>query len=738
MIFAGEQRSFYLESAGIATLVALLDGASDLPTLCKKMAGICLPEEVLADLARLDALGALADGRARASASLAETAYFDIAGVDPGVGSVAVLSDRRLWNGDCGRFVDAITTAGSAVEIVHGIERLASNRSLGAAPPVLVVPATDYLAPELLELNSWALARSQVLALCRPEGATPWIGPVLAPGSTACLACLAYRMSANRQLDRYLRHTQGRAVPTGLPIASTPGTLTAVAGMLAPAVYEAIGDVTRSELAGQIISLDLLSYRLDRHLVIRRPQCPACGDPSSFPTPRRVTLTSRPKCPGSERTRSLTETLRAVEPHISPISGAVLSVRTVATGTDLFHAAAAGHPFAAPSPRFDVVARSVRGTTSGGKGRTAEQARMSAIGEAIERGTAVYRGDEAVRHAAYDEVAGEAVDPRLLFLFSRDQYEHAAERNATSRNRFEHIPRPLDPASPIDWTEAWTPDGGDRVLVPSAFCYFGHPDLTKDFYLCDSNGTASGNVVEEAIASGFYELIERDSVALWWYNRLRRPAVDLDDVGDSYLDAVRGYHAAAGRQVWAIDLTADSGVPVFAAVSRRVDHPVEDLLVGFGCHLDPKVALDRAVDELGQFMPSVSYRRPDGSTRYHGHDREMLHWLQNARLVENLYLAPDPGAPPVRLGEMKNRSSDDVSEDVRTCIAAAHAMGLDLYVVDLTRPEVDLAVVKVIVPGLRHFWRRLAPGRLYDTPVALGWLDRPSAEADLNPETVFF
>jgi ribosomal protein S12 methylthiotransferase accessory factor len=41
------------------------------------------------------------------------------------------------------------------------------------------------------------------------------------------------------------------------------------------------------------------------------------------------------------------------------------------------------------------------------------------------------------------------------------------------------------------------------------------------------------------------------------------------------------------------------------------------------------------------------------------------------------------------------------------------------------------------VPGLRHFWARFAPGRLYDVPVAMGWLERPVPEAELNPTPVF-
>ncbi|CAM5360309.1 hypothetical protein SGLAM104S_07122 [Streptomyces glaucescens] len=45
--------------------------------------------------------------------------------------------------------------------------------------------------------------------------------------------------------------------------------------------------------------------------------------------------------------------------------------------------------------------------------------------------------------------------------------------------------------------------------------------------------------------------------------------------------------------------------------------------------------------------------------------------------------------------------------------------------------------MKVIAPGLRPFWPRFAPGRLYDTPVALG--HRPAAlpEDQLNPIPLF-
>jgi ribosomal protein S12 methylthiotransferase accessory factor len=55
-----------------------------------------------------------------------------------------------------------------------------------------------------------------------------------------------------------------------------------------------------------------------------------------------------------------------------------------------------------------------------------------------------------------------------------------------------------------------------------------------------------------------------------------------------------------------------------------------------------------------------------------------------------------------------------------------------MLVLDQTRPDIGLHVAKVIVPGMRHMWKRLAPGRLYEVPVKMGWLQEPLTEEQLN------
>lgn len=48
-----------------------------------------------------------------------------------------------------------------------------------------------------------------------------------------------------------------------------------------------------------------------------------------------------------------------------------------------------------------------------------------------------------------------------------------------------------------------------------------------------------------------------------------------------------------------------------------------------------------------------------------------------------------------------------------------------------------MAVVKVIIPTMRHFWARYGEGRLFQVPVSLGDRISPPHESELNPIPYF-
>jgi ribosomal protein S12 methylthiotransferase accessory factor len=250
-----------------------------------------------------------------------------------------------------------------------------------------------------------------------------------------------------------------------------------------------------------------------------------------------------------------------------------------------------------------------------------------------------------------------------------------------------------------------------------------------------SNGSASGNNLEEAVLQALCELVERDAVALWWYNRLRKPGVAVESFEEPYLVDLIDYYQTLGREAWALDITSDLGIPAFAAASRLSAGAEERIMFGLGCDLDARIALQRAFAEMNQ-MFGVAQRCEEGKLAIE--DEETLSWLKTATLANQPYLAPDETIAAKRREDYPSLSSGDLLEDIRLCRRIIEERGMEVLVLDQTRPDVKMPVVKVIVPRLRHFWARFAPGRLYDVPVKMGWQERPLPEEELNPIPIFF
>ena len=173
---------------------------------------------------------------------------------------------------------------------------------------------------------------------------------------------------------------------------------------------------------------------------------------------------------------------------------------------------------------------------------------------------------------------------------------------------------------------------------------------------------------------GFLELVERDAVALWWYNRVRLPAVDLDGFDEPYLGEVRAFLRKHGRDYWVLDATSDLGVPVFVAATRRTDGAAEQILFGFGAHLDARAALLRAVTEMNQMLGHVLHVRGDEPPGAHITDRDTVEWLRNATVANQPYLAPREGPPRTAASHPACRT-DDIRDDVLACQALVEREG---------------------------------------------------------------
>jgi oxazoline/thiazoline synthase len=587
-----------------------------------------------------------------------------------------------------------------------------------------VTLVNDYLEGRLAELNREHLAEGTPWLLVQPSGIFPLVGPVLRPGESACWTCLADRMKRNREIRAHLEGGQARCVAVS-PLARQPLGQSATQ-LAAVEIAKAIAAGFRTDLSDHIISLDLTGATIVKHYVTARPQCPSCGikklrNPRRAPVPielgagEKLVMTS-----GGYRTVSPRATVARFRKHVSPLTGVVSRLEPIETDLPLNTNYYAGHNFSAPAKTVNELRAGLSGG-SFGKGSTAEQGEASALMEAIERYSGIFQGDEirAARRFG-DFPPGDAILPNDVLLFSDAQYRRG---QAPTPDFDAHTPAPFDRSARTEWSPVWSLRDQRFKYLPTTLLYFFYTGPGK--IDADSNGCAAGNTIAEAIVQGFLELVERDAYAIWWYNRSPRSQVDLSRFDDPYVRELQAQLGDAGRRLWVLDVTSDLGIPTYVAVLHWMQDGQENIEFGSGAHFDARIAMLRALTELSQFLSIGLMGGASG-------EKSSLDGVTPLRLRDHPYLTPsDSPAVQPSFGATFGRLA--APEQVSACVDLARREGLDVLVLDQTRPDIEVPVVRVIVPGLRHFYRRFAPGRLYDVPVKLGWRDGPLPEDELNP-----
>lgn len=366
--------------------------------------------------------------------------------------------------------------------------------------------------------------------------------------------------------------------------------------------------------------------------------------------------------PGTRRAATLAATWR----RFAPLAGAVGITRVAdLTGLDTL-----GVPvFTAIRPMGKSL------STSQGKGTTPLAARVSALMESLE-----------TWHAE-ERAADRTATPRAL----------GAATIARAQALPRHAPLALDRSIP--WVRAWSLATGRRVWVPwQAVTLDCVPAATTaPVFDVSSNGLASGNTVGEAIVHGLCEVIERDAEASWRLEGADRRVV-LDTVSPPVARLVERLRAG-GVRVWLWDLTSDVGVPVFGCGlmhdPREAGWRAIGFYQGFGCHLDPTIAMLRAITEAVQTrLTYVAGGRDDFfPTDYaRATDRRVL-----ARIWARYAAPPDES---VDARDHRDPGLAGVGEILGHLLARLAAAGSpEVLVVDLRRPGLGVPVVKVLVPG---------------------------------------
>ncbi|MEJ2885784.1 TOMM precursor leader peptide-binding protein [Actinomycetospora aeridis] len=722
LVVIGEDGLVTVWGRAAAAVATLVDGrrdadAFDVADLVAAAPDGVAPADVVAVLERLRALGVLedadpadrtGDGRAEREAFHRAATGRTLSGIPPTVVALHDLGDRSGARALAG----ALEASGLRVRRPEDPD----PGTVHEAAQVAVVAVDDHLDPRLGELAERFRADGVPWLPVRVRGVRQWIGPFFgADADGPCWHCLGSRLRIHRRAEEALLARRGDPGPLARRLPSHPAAVGLAAHRAALEVDAWAHGHTRPVHRGVLV-LDSRTTADQLHELRRRPQCPGCGDAGLVARRGRAPIALGPAPDDPPCSVSAPDGYVHL---VSPVTGVVPVLEVAAGAVGPTMVARTGPTPPARALALEDVRRRTR-IGNAGTGPTERAARAAALGEALERWSGQYHGDEMRVRARRGDLGADALDPRDVLLVDPRQSADPAAWNA-AHGPFNHIGPPVDDTEETDWSPLWSLRDGAARWLPTAMLYHGAPGPSWAF--ADSSGCAAGPTRDEAIRGGLLELVERDAVALWWYHRTPMPAVDLTADADGR--RARDAHGALGREVWALDLTTDLGVPVVAAVSaaRRHGVPTDRVMLGLGADPDPSTALHRALGELTATTEMVveGARVPD--------DPDVRRWLDEVDVASEPWLVPSAAAAP---------PADPVAgTGAGPLVDRLVAHGLEPLVLDQTRPDIGLPVVRTVVPTLRPMWARFAPGRLFDAPVALGRLATPTPYDELNPRPVF-
>jgi ribosomal protein S12 methylthiotransferase accessory factor len=280
----------------------------------------------------------------------------------------------------------------------------------------------------------------------------------------------------------------------------------------------------------------------------------------------------------------------------------------------------------------------------------------------------------------------------------------ASLREMSARHRLMDVaglPRPLTSAfhdqTRMLWIEGVDLISGEPMWLPFEVVHMSYtvplPPGSGSF-LMSSRGLGSGNHPLEAVSHGLCELVEHDATTGWRRRgeeagRGRR--VDLSTVDDLACQELLARYDRAGVDVAVWDTTSDVGIPSFlCTIDQRELDPEEPIrpASGLGCHPAREIALARALTEAAQARLGQRLGQERG-----GAD-EIEGWRRGRERRR--------AEPPVhRFGDVPTFHGEHLEDDVAWELQRLVGAGIEqVVVVELTRPEIGIPVVRVVIPGL--------------------------------------
>ena len=321
----------------------------------------------------------------------------------------------------------------------------------------------------------------------------------------------------------------------------------------------------------------------------------------------------------------------------------------------------------------------------GGKGISKDHAKASAMMEGFERYSAEKQESDDTIFATPNEIGekGEYIEPKSLNLPQKFEKAYLGD------TRFE-------------WNLAHDIITGNDyyVLSNAVFHPYNHDSDVESLFKSNTNGLASGNVLEEAILHGIFEVIERDAWSIFEMTHKNYSQINIDSIESELINEIIDKFESQGIKIKLMDFTADINIPTIAAsADDTVTRDAGLLTLGIGTHLDPEVAILRALTEVAQSRATQINGAREDTVRA---DFAREAGYERMKRINKYYFRQED--EQINLSDIENKSTTSIDEDID--IVKEELIANDIKHVlytDLTRPEVDVSVVRVIIPKMEVY-----------------------------------
>ncbi|WP_292467186.1 YcaO-related McrA-glycine thioamidation protein [Methanolobus sp.] len=322
-----------------------------------------------------------------------------------------------------------------------------------------------------------------------------------------------------------------------------------------------------------------------------------------------------------------------------------------------------------------------------GKGNTENQARISAIMESFERCL-------AERNGLNNDVAEDIKAQHII-----ENFVSLGEKYRTVDPTLLLISEDYSPQAFVEWISGWDLLKNEEIFVPANAVYhpYDAPGRALKLFRSNTNGLAAGNTVEEAIFHGLLEVIERDALSIAEFNRNPGKEIILTEGDGENYELLRKFtDNEVEVKLWA--LSHDTEITTVVAVTDDIRLRDAALLVmGAGAHLNPEIAVKRALTEAAQSrVVQIHGAREDTErekfVREIGYDRIKRmnkYWYDDAEQISMCDLKDMSKNTPAK-------SIDAVLEQLRNIADCA-------VVVDMSRKSIPVPVVRVIIPSFEMY-----------------------------------